>query len=286
MPIKDFSAHVGFWQLHVPSGRLTISKHVATLLGLVWHRDLSIELQQALDAIHPDDHDRVSQSIQQARETGVHDIEHRIIRPDGEVRWVHELAGFRNDSEQQIMIGTVRDVTEQKIYQSELERLNMTDELTKVHNRRYFISCLDKRVQQVTPHSKVCVAIIDIDHFKVINDQFGHAQGDIVLQSVAEFIQQQLRPGDVFARIGGEEFALILHRVEGADAKRRLNAIRQLMSGIEFHHQGQSYHVSATIGMTMLHVQDTRDDVLHRADEALYEGKRAGRNCVVYSNSA
>ncbi|WP_417665028.1 PAS domain-containing protein [Pseudidiomarina sp.] len=273
---------IGYWRADLTNGDLAWSDEIYRIYGL--DKDKVKPTIEVFDrAIYPDDLQAVTASMERARDTGVHDVEHRIVRPDGEVRWVHELAGFRGDDSQDVMIGTVRDVTEQKLYQRELERLNMTDELTKVNNRRFFIASLERELKSIVSASRICVAIVDIDYFKIINDQYGHAEGDLVLKTVSAFINQQLRPGDVFARIGGEEFALLLHRVEGADAKRRLNAIRQLISELAFCYNGESYQVTATIGMTMLTPQDTRDDVLHRADEALYRGKRDGRNCVVWS---
>lgn len=274
--------NIGYWRVNFATKEVHWSDEIYRILGLD-RNIVAPSLSTFERAIHPEDHSRVMASLRRARVSGVHDVEHRIIRPDGEVRWIHELAGYRNNTDKQIMVGTVRDVTEQKNYQRQLERLNITDELTKVHNRRHFISELSKSLAHWQSCSRVCVAIIDIDHFKLINDHYGHAQGDQVLITVANFIAEQLRPGDVFARIGGEEFALLLHRVEGADAKRRLNAIRQLISEIDFSHEHQKFPVTATIGMTMLAENDQRDDVLHRADEALYEGKRAGRNCVVWA---
>lgn len=273
---------IGYWRANLSTGELTWSDEIYRIFGLDKNQvNPTIEVFDR--AIYPDDFEAVNASIERARETGIHDIEHRIVRPNGEIRWVHELAGFRGDDSRNIMIGTVRDVTEQKVYQRELERLNVTDELTKVNNRRFFIASLERELKSLVGASQTCVAIIDIDYFKIINDKYGHAEGDLVLKMVSAFINEQLRPGDVFARIGGEEFALLLHRVEGADAKRRLNAIRQLISALAFCHNGESYQVTATIGMTMLNPHDTRDDVLHRADEALYRGKRDGRNCVVWS---
>ncbi|WP_417658873.1 PAS domain-containing protein [Pseudidiomarina sp.] len=274
--------NIGYWRVDLTTGELAWSDEIYRIFGLdKEHVKPTIEVFDR--AIYPDDFKAVKASMERARETGVHDVEHRIVRADGEIRWVHELAGFRGDDSRDVMIGTVRDVTEQKLYQRELERLNVTDELTKVNNRRFFIASLERELKSIVTASRICVAIIDIDYFKIINDQYGHAEGDLVLKTVSAFINEQLRPGDVFARIGGEEFALLLHRVEGADAKRRLNAIRQLISELAFCHNGESYQVTATIGMTMLTPQDTRDDVLHRADEALYRGKRDGRNCVVWS---
>lgn len=274
--------NIGYWRADLTTGELAWSDEIFRIFGLdKEHVKPTIEVFDR--AIYPDDFKAVKASMERARESGIHDVEHRIVRADGEIRWVHELAGFRGDDSRDVMIGTIRDVTEQKLYQRELERLNVTDELTKVNNRRFFIASLERELKSIVAASRICVAIVDIDYFKIINDQYGHAEGDLVLKTVSAFINEQLRPGDVFARIGGEEFALLLHRVEGADAKRRLNAIRQLISELAFCHNGESYQVTATIGMTMLNPQDTRDDVLHRADEALYRGKRDGRNCVVWS---
>jgi len=279
-------AELGYWKANFATGELYWSDKIYEIFGL--DKDTvkpSISLFQ--QAVHPDDLALVLASEQQAKKFGTHDVVHRIVRTDGSVRWVHELADYNQYIHEDILIGTVRDITEQKIYEQELERLSITDELTGVYNRRYFMQQLEQLVVRFTPSTQAVVAIFDIDYFKQINDNYGHAEGDAVLRRLAQFMQQQLRPGDIFARTGGEEFGLLLHRTNAADAKRRLNAIRILVNELEFVPSTgteQPYRVSATIGLTNVHVDDDKDSVLYRADHALYFGKNKGRNCVIWAD--
>ncbi|MEB6535970.1 sensor domain-containing diguanylate cyclase [Pantoea stewartii] len=150
----------------------------------------------------------------------------------------------------------------------------MTDPLTGLYNRRGFNMMAD-RVRDSSEH---CIIAIDIDHFKKINDTFGHDAGDVVLVSLAALLRQACRPTDTVSRFGGEEFIVLLPHTSLSDGAATAERIRLAVSAAHFPGVGQ---MTVSAGVAVFGGQDgARDDGLRRADEALYQAKRAGRNHV------
>ncbi|MGY4492577.1 diguanylate cyclase (GGDEF)-like protein [Pseudomonas sp. TE3610] len=159
----------------------------------------------------------------------------------------------------------------------QLEDLVATDELTGLFNRRHFLSLAGRELLSMGSGSQHGLALIDLDHFKRINDVHGHAAGDQVLQVFAQVAGACLREGDVLARYGGEEFVLLLpdsntERLSVCCERLRLAFAAAEPPGLELH------ELSLSVGMTLLLEGDDLDDALHRADQALYRAKRSGRN--------
>ncbi|MCL9682732.1 sensor domain-containing diguanylate cyclase [Legionella maioricensis] len=175
-----------------------------------------------------------------------------------------------------------RDITTQKKIENELVKLIRRDPLTDIPNRRYF---LERSVQEFVRARRhltyLCVASLDIDHLKEINVHYGHAAGDEMLQSLCRQIQQQLRDTDFFARIGGEEFAILMPDVELEGAMLLCERIRQAIAQHKLFFNGQETGCTVSIGVTILKATDTAiEDCLFRADKAMYQAKKNGRNLV------
>lgn len=159
----------------------------------------------------------------------------------------------------------------------QLEDLASTDELTGLFNRRHFLNLATRELSGLRRGHQHGLALIDLDHFKRINDVHGHASGDRVLQTFASVAQTCLRDGDVVARYGGEEFVLLLPDTEPDHFVACCERLRVAFSraeplGIKVD------NLSLSIGMTLLKMDDDLDEALHRADQALYQAKRSGRN--------
>jgi diguanylate cyclase (GGDEF)-like protein len=159
----------------------------------------------------------------------------------------------------------------------QLETQAATDELTGLFNRRHFIAVAGRELAALAPRQQHGLALIDLDHFKRINDTFGHAVGDRVLQTFATVAQTCLRDGDVLARYGGEEFVLLLPNTDvdqfSACCERLREAFAQAQPvGVHMH------SISLSAGMTLLGKGDNLDEALLRADKALYRAKNEGRN--------
>jgi diguanylate cyclase (GGDEF)-like protein len=153
------------------------------------------------------------------------------------------------------------------------------DSLTGVGNRRW----LERMVPgHLRPGDTVFC--IDLDHFKRINDRFGHAAGDTVLVAVAATLRNLKRPDDVLARMGGEEFLLFLPELRTSDALPVAERIREAIQAIPFQHQGAALGVTASIGVAQVaRLGERWPDLVHAADMALYEAKRDGRNRVAHA---
>jgi len=179
--------------------------------------------------------------------------------------------------------GIVRDITERKRLENQLTRWATTDQLSGAFNRRYFFEKAKEEVMRAGRYQRdLCLLLIDIDFFKRINDTHGHAAGDVVIQKIVEVSQRALRTYDTFARMGGEEFAVLLPETHIARARIIAERIRELIQSSAMSWEGSQVAFTASIGVTHWHL-DEQDitKALLRADRALYAAKDAGRNKVM-----
>ena len=169
---------------------------------------------------------------------------------------------------------------ERKNAVDELRKMATTDELTQVANRRIFLETTEQRFIEFQRYgTPVSVAIIDLDHFKKVNDTFGHAAGDHVLKKFCRITEQQLREGDLLGRQGGEEFGILFLHADSEQAMQGAERVRSAIEAAEFSYEGKEIPVTVSIGVATLLVTDGDiDRWLARADRALYEAKAAGRN--------
>ena len=196
--------------------------------------------------------------------------------------------GLVDSAEISAIMGEARDLQllRQLKKSRELERNSQRDALTGAHNRGYFDLILEREFELSTRHGwPLSVAMIDLDHFKSVNDTYGHPIGDAVLISVVRAVQGLLRPDDIFARYGGEEFVIILPGTGLENTLRVLERLRESISGIEhFPKKGESLKVSASIGVAA-HMDggqqfNRTEDVVKAVDEAMYLAKSRGRNRI------
>jgi diguanylate cyclase len=154
-----------------------------------------------------------------------------------------------------------------------------TDQLTGLPNRRHILALLDEAlVANEGTGSGLCVAVIDIDHFKAINDAHGHEAGDVVLEHFARSCRERVRPQDHLGRTGGEEFLLLLSEVRLDDAVRIIEHIRDGFPPAVVEHSGLELPCTFSAGVTEALPDDDRSSILRRADRALYAAKQEGRN--------
>lgn len=177
----------------------------------------------------------------------------------------------------------LRELARVAMGEMELRQLATVDGLTGVATRRAFKADAEKYVALARRHrSQLSVISFDIDHFKKVNDTYGHAGGDMVLKAVASAAQAGLRASDLLGRLGGEEFAAILPDADGAAAMVVAEKLRLAFRGLEFAGSRPPIRVSASFGVATLDPgRDDLDAVLLKADEALYEAKAAGRNITM-----
>lgn len=177
---------------------------------------------------------------------------------------------------------TVVDVTEKRQQVESLSHMAHTDSLTGIHNRRFFLSRASAEVDRaIRFHRPLAVLMLDVDHFKRVNDTYGHLAGDEILRSIARSCEENLREHDIFGRIGGEEFAAVLVEADLEMALHSAERVRATLEYISVSHNGQRVGATASIGVaTITSVHDSLPDLLARADKALYAAKAAGRNCI------
>lgn len=166
----------------------------------------------------------------------------------------------------------------------ELERLAGADPLTGIFNRRKFHEILHMAISNAERHDhRFALLMIDIDHFKKINDTFGHQAGDEVLRIVCGLIETSVRNADQLFRVGGEEFCLLAMAAGKEDTHTLAEKLRQVVAAHTF---AEINKVTISIGIAHFREGDTQESIYARADEAMYEAKRMGRDCVVSSETA
>ncbi len=179
-----------------------------------------------------------------------------------------------------------RDISEIKRSEVELQRLATVDGLTNVYNRRFFLELSEKEAARARRYKKsLYLLMYDIDHFKRINDTYGHGAGDVVLKTLSEHISSILREADIFGRLGGEEFGVLLPETEEEEAKSVAERIRKTSEELSISTDAGDITVTLSLGGAFFEESmDSVEKLLQHADEALYKAKEIGRNRVVFGN--
>lgn len=179
------------------------------------------------------------------------------------------------------VVSTIRDMSRHKARQLALQRVAAVDMLTGADSRWAFLEKLDQEIQRVARGGHACLLLVDIDHFKSVNDRYGHGVGDKVLAAFVEWLRPGLRGVDSIGRLGGEEFAILL---SGADIGRSRRICERLRHMIAAQHVliegGGAVAVTFSAGLVELDGRLSRTELLEAADKALYHAKNSGRNCL------
>ena len=225
---------------------------------------------------------------------------HARITFDGTEHWVSDLAStngtFVNDvsvREQrlcdgdQVRIGRsiLKFMTGENVevqYHEEIYRLMTVDALTQVFNRRYFNEALQREFNRSRRYGRALSLIVfDIDHFKRVNDTYGHLTGDNLLRQIAAAVKPRLRREDVFARTGGEEFGVLLPEVGLDGARTTADKVRRIIEATPLKHEREMIACTVSLGLAAMGADETSGEELYkRADERLYEAKQSGRNRI------
>ncbi|BAP44585.1 CHASE domain-containing protein/sensory box histidine kinase [Pseudomonas sp. StFLB209] len=205
--------------------------------------------------------------------------EFRLNLPERGIRWIRgEATPERLPDGGILWHGFLSDITDMKRVEDELRALSITDVLTGAYNRRYFQERLQAELRRTARHGgQLSVIMMDIDHFKRINDQYGHAVGDAVLQAICRSISQRVRAEDVFCRLGGEEFIILCPSTHPEEAGQLATQLWQSMRSQPLDTVGQ---VTASFGIASWRRGEGADALLLRADSGVYAAKQAGRDRV------
>ncbi|TAN51851.1 MAG: GGDEF domain-containing protein [Methylococcaceae bacterium] len=188
-----------------------------------------------------------------------------------------------HEHDQTKMLGVIQDITERKELQSKLEEQANTDFLTGCDSRRHFLEKAEQELLRIRRYGgEMSMLMLDLDHFKNINDEHGHTVGDRVLKKLVQVCGELLREVDVIGRLGGEEFAILLPETRIEQALEVAGRLCQAVAAAELPMDGAApLHFTASIGVAGLAADDLRiAAILNRADSALYKAKHAGRNRV------
>ncbi len=209
-------------------------------------------------------------------------IELTVLTVDGRERPCEVVSGPILYEGEPAVQSVVRDITERKQMREELTRLATTDPLTGICNRRRFFERLELEWSRARRHSRpMSILMFDLDHFKRVNDTHGHAVGDSVLKDLCKEADDLLRSEDVLARLGGEEFAVILPEIDRKTAEAVAERLRQRLASVEVAAPEGVVRCTVSIGVIQCRLaHESLDVALKRVDDALYRAKRSGRNLV------
>ncbi|RJY08062.1 diguanylate cyclase [Aurantiacibacter aquimixticola] len=293
LDLAEELAGIGRWRFDMVTGQQNWTPRMLELCGL--SPDLAPDPGDVRDLL-PDRARPLFSEItanREARETYSFDYQFRLAGNAEKILRISVLNEFDIEGRRVALFGVAMDVTDQVQREqaldlargravklaAEAQKLANTDPLTSLPNRRCTFARLKTMVDLAGQRSTPLTALMfDIDHFKTINDTYGHQTGDEVIVQVAELARRQARHGDVVGRIGGEEFVWLLPGVGGPAARRLAERLRGAVeSGLE----GSTLpNVTISIGLAQFQCGDTGDQLLARADAALYEAKEHGRNQV------
>jgi diguanylate cyclase (GGDEF)-like protein len=291
LELAEEAANLGHWHLDVRTNKIVWSREVFSIFGL--EDSVPPPLEGAINAYHPDDRQIVTNHIDRAIEHRCDfDFTARIVRPNGEIRHVRSRGEIDNiESDGSFgLFGIVQDITIQVSHAAAIEKARSraeeaarqaqaiaeTDQLTGIANRRRTTSELVQAVLAARREDRsLAITVFDVDHFKRVNDTYGHHAGDEVLKRVANVAANALRAGDMVGRFGGEEFVIIL---PDTTARTAILIAERVRSSIAM--SGSTPRVTVSMGIAELAEGETGESLLRRADEALYVAKRAGRNTL------
>lgn len=238
----------------------------------------------ALVLVHPEDRGILDGAIERTlREPGWRGaVRYRLVLPDGAERWIEAIGtNLVDDPDVGGVVANCRDVTAQVAADEALRKRAFTDPLTGLATRDVVIERLAVALEQATDDGSVALLFVDLDRFKQVNDRFGHAAGDSLLVEVARAISGAVRPGDMVARHGGDEFVVLLDGVQG---EREARAVAERMR-VALHRpvvvdDGVVVEPGASVGVALSSRHARPDAMLRDADAALYRAKAAGRDRV------
>jgi diguanylate cyclase (GGDEF)-like protein/PAS domain S-box-containing protein len=275
----------GLWDWNMQTNEMFFSSRFATMLG--YSED---ELPNTVEAwsslLHPDDVDGAFKIVnrylaQQGK--GTYENTFRMRTKDGNWRWItgRGKAQFDSDGKPLRFVGFNTDISEQIAHQQQLEFMAKHDTLTKLPNRFLFSELLGLAMRNVKRNKEhLALLFVDLDGFKTINDTFGHRAGDELLCVVAQRMEDIVRENDIVARIGGDEFIIVINNLKNTN--EFLPVIERLLKGLseDVVYEKDILKISASIGISLYpQEQDISNEVLlHQADEAMYEAKMAGKN--------
>lgn len=281
----------GLWDWHIPTSEVYFSPQLKRMLGY-GPTEMQPTLGSWSDQLHPDDKPLVMKAledhIQGLRER--YEAEYRIRNRNGHYLWMHDRGRVcERDAQGQAtrVVGMVRNITDQKAVEAELLSRATHDSLTGLGNRR---ECEEKLLSLIHTcqrlNTPLGVCLLDVDHFKEINDTYGHAVGDQVLMRITQHMKESLRASDGLYRWGGEEFILLAPGLNAEGMRQLCNKLRALVAALDWTELLGTHQITCSFGVAMMPRDGiTPTPLLTVADSAMYQAKAQGRNQVCVATS-
>lgn len=263
------------------------SEAIESVLG-VRATDVQLDVNVVFRRVHPDDIEGLRASIRQSAENLTVWRHEFRVRLQGEERWLlgNSIPDRQHDGST-VWSGFITDITEQKRSEERIHQLAFYDELTGLPNRRLFEDRIDRAIAASARHGQFgALLYIDLDDFKTLNDSLGHSFGDRLLISLARLLTENLRECDTVARLGGDEFVIIANELGATEENAARNAEKLAETllrilGEPVNLGGYDYRCEASMGIVLFEGDDlSREELLKRADAAMYEAKSVGRSRV------
>ncbi|GAB1484212.1 hypothetical protein MASR2M78_30300 [Treponema sp.] len=205
----------------------------------------------------------------------------KIVKPGGEIRWVLNSGAKFSWEGNPAVLSVLTDITERVYFEEQLTEISIRDPLTNLYNRRYMREHLEIMCAEFQRNkSPFTLILLDLDHFKRINDNFGHQAGDFILIEFAKLILAELRPYDLACRYGGEEFMILCKATTRAGIRHRLTLLLEKVRDHQFEYNGATIKITASAGLSdsLEFEQLNIEKFIELSDQRLYKAKRNGRD--------
>jgi len=279
-------AGLGFWEWDIATDSFRLSARSLAMFGLTSDEEVGATHAAWQARTHPEDLPVALAKVRAYQENPSErlECEYRVRHRSGVWIWVLDRGRWLGGAGRQLIVGTLLDISSRKEMEQQLLRMAITDPLTGLSNRRAFNERLQLEWERLKRSTEIQAALVlcDIDHFKRINDTYGHGCSDEVLKHFASRLREHVRATDMAARIGGEEFAVLLEAASIEDAQVWAERFRQDTAATAVVCGEVSISYSASMGVALLDPRlHSVEQVMQQADSALYQAKRQGRNQVV-----
>jgi len=279
-------AKIGYWQLNAADFRVNLSEEALRLFAIE-PSSFDGTFSGFLDIVHVTERENVKSAVDAALFSDSKlNIDFRTVVKNGEEFYVN-LQGeviTNEDGEPVSMMGVVQDITERKKVETSMQHQALYDSLTDLCNRRMFQDRLTQAMTTAQREEKLlALCFFDLDNFKMINDNLGHAVGDELLKSVAKRLRSTMRQGDIVARISGDEFAIAIEGLNNVDELEKIVEKVRFRLSQPYRIRGHKVYTSASIGVALYPLDSAnRETMLRNADAAMYRAKELGGNCYCY----
>ncbi|MBM7555746.1 diguanylate cyclase [Halanaerobacter jeridensis] len=280
MAIKG--AKIGVWDWNSKTGEVKFNQQWAQMLGYELS-DLESNIQAWEKRIHADDKKRVFKKLKQhlAQESEYYRSEHRLRTKDGNWKWIRDIGKVvkRDENNNPVrVVGIHQDIDDRKRAQQKVEYLSFHDGLTDLYNRRYFQ--IEQKKLNKSRRFPISIIIADLDGLKLINDNYGHKMGDKYIKKVADIFTSICRGEDVVARIGGDEFALLLPETNSQDVKKICNRFNNKLEEVNKQEQ-LVIKLSVSLGWaTKTSSEENLEQIFEDADKMMYENKNSRKELI------